>query len=169
MDRHKRTGSSRSRWSNEEVSTKMNALRESMEKLKLRQQRLAKSLSDLETVERATRYMIFSFRRPTLRLQRRKLEFSSMVVYDVDVSILSTTSASPICTVDGLISQGCVVVLVVAEDSGIELQQVEAPRVVVVVRAETVNAVVTTDTSGSLKEGIIIGDLYVSFHSVSLV
>lgn len=67
MDRH-RTGTSRSQWSNEEVSVEMNALQESLEKLKLHQQRLAESLSDPATIERAARYMVSTFRRPTSRL-----------------------------------------------------------------------------------------------------
>ena len=58
--------------------------------------------------------------------------------------------------------------LVPLMDSSTKLQYVEAPRVVAV-SAETVDAVVTTDISGSLEEVIIIGDLYGSCHSVALV
>ena len=58
-------------------------------------------------------------------------------------------------------------VVSVAEDSDTELQRVEAPRFVAAVSVETVDAVVTTDTSHSLEEGIIIGDLYVSCDNVA--
>ena len=100
MDRHSRTGSSRSRWSNEEFRTKMNALQESMEKLKLHQRRLAEILSDPKIVERTTRYMVFAFRRPTSRLQGGKLEFSLTGVYDSGVPVSSTAPANPICSID---------------------------------------------------------------------
>ena len=53
-------------------------------------------------------------------------------------------------------------------DNGTKLQHIEAPRVVSV-SAETIDAIVTTDTLGSLEEGIIIGDLYGSCHSVARV
>jgi hypothetical protein len=53
-------------------------------------------------------------------------------------------------------------------DSGTKLQHVEVPRVVAV-SSETIDAVITTDTSGSLEEGNIIGDLYGSCHSVAPV
>jgi len=127
------------------------------------------SLSDPKIVERTMRYTVSTFRRLTLRLQGRKLEFSPTNVFDADVHVLTTTPTSPICRVDdGLSSQRSLDVSVPLVDSGTKLQHVEAPRVVAV-SAETVDTVVTTSTSGSLEEGIIIGDLYGSCHSVALV
>lgn len=115
-----RTGSSRNRWSIKEVSVKMNALKENMEKRKLHQQRLAESLLDAMTVERVAWYMVSAFRRLTSRLHERKLEFSPTSVHDVDVPSFSTTPASPIHRIDdGLASQGHVDVPVM--DSNAEL------------------------------------------------
>lgn len=142
----------------------MNALQESMERLKLHQQRLAESLSDLEIVERTTKYIVFAFRKPTSRLQGRKLQFSPTGVHDAGVPVFSTRPASPICSVDGgPILQRSVDVSVPLVDSSTKLQHVEAPRVVAV-SADTIDAVITTDTSDSLEEGIIIGVLYGSCH-----
>ena len=60
---------------------------------------------DPKTIERVARYMVSTFRRPTLRLQGRKFEFSLTGVPDANVPIFSMASASPICSVDnGLIS-----------------------------------------------------------------
>lgn len=42
------------------------------------------------------------------------------------------------------------------EDSGTELQQVEAPGVVVAISAEIVDAVFTTDTLHSLSRGLLL-------------
>lgn len=75
-----------------------------MERLKLHQQRLTESLSDPEKIERVVRYMVSTFRRPTSRLQGRKLEFSLIGVPNVNVPIFSTTLASPICSVDDELS-----------------------------------------------------------------
>ena len=62
-------------------------------------------MSDLEIVERVVRYLVSTFRRPTSRLQGRKLEFSPTGVHDVNVPIFSTTPVGPIRSVDdGLIS-----------------------------------------------------------------
>ena len=46
--------------------------------------------------------------------------------------------------------------LVPVVDSSTEIQQVEAPRVITKVSAETIDAVVATDTFGSLNDRIII-------------
>ena len=96
MDRHRRTSSSGNQWSNEEVSRKMKALQESMAKLKLHHQRLAESLSNLEKVDRAERYMVSTFRRPAPRMHGRRLEFSPVGIKEADVPMFSLAPTIPI-------------------------------------------------------------------------
>ena len=119
-----------------------------MKKLKLHQQRLMESLSNPEIVESTTKYIVSAFRRPTSRLQGRKLKFSPTSVHDANAPSFSTVPISPIRSIDdGLVSQGHVNVLVM--DSDIELQQVEAPKVVAMVSLEAVGDVVVTNFSDS--------------------
>ena len=52
-------------------------------------------------------------------------------------------------------------------DSSIDLQQVEAPKEVAMVSSEAVDDVVVSNLSDSPEEGVVIGDLYVSYFSVA--
>ena len=54
-------------------------------------------------------------------------------------------------------------------DISIELQQVEAPKEVAMVSSEAVDDVVVSNLSDSPEEGVVIGDLYVSYYSVAPV
>ena len=74
----------------------MKALQESMAKLKLHHQRLAESLSNLEKVDRAERYMVSTFRRPAPRMHGRRLEFSLVDIQEADVHVFTITSTRTI-------------------------------------------------------------------------
>ena len=101
-------------------------------------------------------------------MQGRKLEFSSRGIHDADVPVFSMTLASPIRSVDdGLILQGHVDVLVI--DSSTVLEQFEAPKVVATISSDAVDDVVVTNYLDSPEEGVVIGDLYVSYHRVAPV
>lgn len=169
MDKYRRP-SSGCRRSSMGKSEELNALAESMERLRLHQQRLAESLSDPVTVDRAVRYMVSPFRRSTSSLQGRRLEFSSTGAHDVDVPISSTAHAIPIRSVDdGFISQKPVDVSVPLVDSSAEHQQVEAPRAITTDCTVAADIVVITVCSNSSVEGVVIGDFYVNCSSVAPV
>lgn len=169
MDKYKKP-SSGSRRNNMGKTEELNALMESMERLRLYQQRLAESLSDLVTVDRAARYMVSAFRRLTSGLQGRKLEFSPTGAHDADVPMFGTTPARPIrSTDDESISLEHVDVSVPLAHNRAKHQQVEAPRVVATDCTKAVDTVVITKCSDSSVEGVVIGDFYVSYRSVAPV
>ena len=93
-----------------------------MEKLKLHQQRLAASLSDLEMVDRAARYMVFAFRRLAPRMHGRRLECSPVGIQEADEPVFNMVPTSPIrSSDDGLSTQRYVDVSVPLVDSSTEL------------------------------------------------